>query len=327
MRIATFNLESLDLPPKASMPVEERAEILRPQLERVAADILCLQEVNGQHVPGAEERSLVALDAVLKGTRYESYDRVSTCGPDGKGVADVHNLVVLSRLPIHDFREIRHELVHAMPYRMTTALPAQTEPVLVGWDRPLLLADIMLPGGQSLALINVHLRAPLAAPIPGQKEAQFVWKTVGGWAEGYFLASLKRIGQALELRLVLEHLMDSAPDRLIAVCGDFNAADHETTLRIIIGAEEDTGNGRLAACALIPLERSAPNDRRYTVLHHGRAQMLDHILVNRPLLAKFRHLEIHNEGLEDELVGYAKVDRPPDSYHAPVVAEFAFKGP
>ncbi len=46
MRIATFNLESLDLPPKAAMALEARAEALRPALERLQADILCLQEVN-----------------------------------------------------------------------------------------------------------------------------------------------------------------------------------------------------------------------------------------------------------------------------------------
>src|SRR6185295_1312598 len=56
MRLATFNLESLDLPPKAGMPLETRAEVLRPALERLDADILCLQEVNGQHVAGREER-------------------------------------------------------------------------------------------------------------------------------------------------------------------------------------------------------------------------------------------------------------------------------
>ena len=67
MRLATFNLESLDLPPKAGMPLEARAEVLRPALERLDADILCLQEVNGQHVAGREERQLLALDRLLAG--------------------------------------------------------------------------------------------------------------------------------------------------------------------------------------------------------------------------------------------------------------------
>ena len=98
MRIATFNLESLDLPPKAHVPLEVRAEVLRPALTRLEADVLCLQEVNGQPVRGQAERELIALDQLLAGTPYADYHRVSTSGPDGHGVADVHNLVTLSAL-------------------------------------------------------------------------------------------------------------------------------------------------------------------------------------------------------------------------------------
>jgi exonuclease III len=50
MRIATFNLESLDLGPKARVPLEARAEILRPALARLNADVICLQEINGQRI-------------------------------------------------------------------------------------------------------------------------------------------------------------------------------------------------------------------------------------------------------------------------------------
>lgn len=99
MRIATFNLESLDLPPKAGVALEERIEILRPQLERLDADILCLQEVNAQRRQGADVRTLEALDALLARTKYERYARASTTGVSGHGAADVHNLVTLSRWP------------------------------------------------------------------------------------------------------------------------------------------------------------------------------------------------------------------------------------
>ena len=59
MRLTTFNLESLDLPPKASVSLDVRAEVLRPALERLQADILCLQEINDQHVARREGRSLL----------------------------------------------------------------------------------------------------------------------------------------------------------------------------------------------------------------------------------------------------------------------------
>ena len=50
--------------------------------------------------------------------------------------------------------------------------------------------------------------------------------------------------------------------------------------------------------------------------------MLDHILAGRTLLAHFSGAEIHNEMLEDELVAYGRIDQPPESLHAPVVAIF-----
>lgn len=323
MRLATFNLESLDLPPKAKIPLEVRADALRPALARLNADILCLQEVNGQHVPDRSERILLALDQLLEGTPYASYERISTSGPDGLGVADVHNLVTLSRFPIRARREVLHELVPEPHYRMITAVPRPSEPEPVTFDRPLLVADIEVPDGKVLTVINIHLRAPLAAAIPGQKLSAFVWRTVGGWAEGYFLAAMRRAGQALELRLLLEELFASDPHRLVAIAGDFNAEDHDNALRITIGAEEDTGNGALSPRSLVLLDRALPADRRWSVLHHGRPQMLDHILVSRSLYGHFREIEVHNETLGDELVGFGKGTRSPASYHAPLVAEFA----
>jgi endonuclease/exonuclease/phosphatase family metal-dependent hydrolase len=69
------------------MTLEARAEVLRPALERLEADILCLQEVNGQHIAGQRHRTLAALDQLLAGTRYVSYARVATSGRSGHGVA------------------------------------------------------------------------------------------------------------------------------------------------------------------------------------------------------------------------------------------------
>lgn len=320
MRLATFNLESLDLPPKASRPLAERAAVLRPALDRLRADVLCLQEVNGQHVAGQPERVLAALDGLLDGTSYVGYHRAATTARGGHGVADVHNLVTLSRYPITDVREVRHELTPPLAATLVTDAPHAGSSLPLTFDRPLLVTEIDC-AGTPLTVVNLHLRSPLAAAVPGQKLSPFVWRSIGGWAEGFYLASLKRAGQALELRLLLDRLLAEVPDRLIAVAGDFNAEDHETPLRIAVGAEEDTGNGALAGCAMTVLDRALAADRRWSILHHGRPQMVDHILSSRALLGRFKGIEVHNETLGDELVGYAKVDRPTGSYHAAVVAE------
>ena len=326
MRIATFNLESLDLPPKAHLPLEARAAILRPALARLEADVLCLQEINGQHVPGRAERALIALDQLLAGTPYAGYHRASTVGPDGHGVTDVHNLVTLSRLPLLTTREVRHELVPPVQHSLQTAMPADSGYAPLRFDRPVLVTDLDAGNGRLLTIVNLHLRAPLAAAIAGQKLAPFVWRSVAGWAEGYFLSAVRRGAQALELRFLIDRMLAEDPHRLIAIAGDFNAEDHETPMKIAVGAEEDTGNGQLSAQSLVVLDRAIPADRRWSVLHHGRPQMLDHILASRTLHGYFRSIEVHNETLGDEAVGYAKVSNPPGSYHAAVVAEFALGG-
>jgi endonuclease/exonuclease/phosphatase family metal-dependent hydrolase len=325
MRIATFNLESLGHRGSEDGSLEERIAVLRPQLVRLGADVLCLQEVNGQHRKGAPHRCLEALDALVAGTPYAGFDRVATSGPGGAGVADVHNLVTLSRFPIREHREIRNSYVPALRYQLVSACPPAPEPIEISLERPVLLSRIAV-GERTLGLFNVHFRAPLAAPVPGQKEAPFVWRSVSGWAEGYFIASLKRAAQALEVRLAIDALMDADPSGLIAVTGDFNARDHETPLKILVGAEEDTGNGRLAVRSLAVLDRSLAEDRRFSVLHHGRPEMLDHVLVSRSLLAHFRMIEVHNETLGDEIVAFGRTLHQRASYHAPVVAEFDLPG-
>jgi endonuclease/exonuclease/phosphatase family metal-dependent hydrolase len=320
MRLATFNIESLDLMPEAEVPLEARAAVLRPVLERMAADILCLQEVNGQHVAGAPERRLVALDRLLEGTRYEPYQRAATSGPSGRGVASVHNLVTLSRYPIRRQREVRHEHVQPLLHRYATGSAAGSGPQPIGFDRPLLLAEVELPGGRSLDVVNLHLRAPRASAIPGEKLGSSQWRTSSGWAEGYFLSSLKRTAQALELRLLVDGILARDPERLIAVAGDFNAEDRETPVRLAVAAGEETGNAALASRSLVVLDRAIPADRRWSVLHRGRPEMLDHILASQGLASRLRGIEAHNEGLGDEALGAAAIA---GSSHAAVVAELA----
>ena len=214
----------------------------------------------------------------------------------------------------------------ALDYRPTTADPPATGPQLLSFDRPILHARLDLGDGKSLHVLNMHLKAPLAATIPGQKTNAFTWRTTAGWAEGFFLSGLKRTAQALEARLLVDAILDEDPAALVAVLGDLNAVDHETPLRLLLAETGDTGNGALAARALVALERSLPHDRRFSVVHQGRRVLLDHILVSRSFLSAFDHLEIHNETLGDELDPSLALQDPTESYHAPMVAEFEVEG-
>ncbi len=321
LRIATFNLESLDDRPGLEPPLAARVAVLRPQLERLRADVLCLREVNGQHSGRHAPRRLAALDALIEGTRYGGYHRIATEGPRGHGAFDVHNLAILSRFPVLAHAQVRHDLVSPPVYRPATARPAATQAAEVVWDRPILHAQLDLGGGATLHTVNLHLRAPLAAVVAGQKRGPFAWESAGGWAEGFYLAAMKRAGQALEARLLVDRLLDADEGALIAVCGDFNADAREVPVRIIMAREGDTGSGWLAGRVMVPLERAIPPAERFTVVHAGARVMLDHVLVSRALLAWYRGSEVHNEALGDE-VAAPQVAARPDSLHAPVVAAF-----
>lgn len=320
LRIATFNLENLDDAPGAEPPFAERAAVLRPQLLRLDADILCLQEIHGQAI-AKHRRALRALEQLLEGTPYSSFSMAASEISPGHGPADIHNLVTLSRFPIQKSECVRQSIVSPPLYQPLTADPPARAPEPVIWERPVLYSVIELPGGRSLHIINLHLKAPLAAHVPGQKVSPFQWKSVAGWAEGFFLAEIKRAGQALEVRLLIDRIFDADEGALIVAAGDLNADISETPARIVLGQIEDTGSGLLAHRALIAVERGIPEERRFSVVHAGERVMLDHLLVSRALLAHYRRIEVHNEALGDEVIAYAAVGASPESYHAPVVAE------
>jgi len=335
VRLASYNVENLTDATDGATSLTARIEILAPQLERLAADIICFQEVDATRSAPGEPRALTALTRLLEAAGYADFHLAHTTHSSSGGPRDKHNLVVASRWPIRQVGQYANDLVPAPHYAAVTAGPSSTpspKPAshagkdAVLWDRPILHVEVALPEGRMLHLLNLHLKSPQASYIAGQKTGPFAWKTVSGWAEGYFLATIKQAGQALEARMLVDRLFDGDADSLIAVVGDFNAEEGDAPFRILKGDVEDTGNGRLAARALVPLEHSLPDSQRFTVIHRGRKLMLDHLLASRRLLARYRHIEIHNEALGDELVGATLVDAPPDSYHAPIVAAFDMSG-
>ena len=322
LRIATFNLENLDDQPGQRPTLEERIALMRPQLLRLDADILCLQEVNGQETPG-QPRRLLALEKLLAGTPYAGFNRVSTMTEDGSQVYDERNLVILSRFEILEYHQYRHDFAKPPLYRKVTAKPAERAAKEISWERPLLHARIRLDSGRVLDLVNVHLKSRLPTTVEGQKLDNYTWKSIAGWAEGFFLSSMKRVGQALETRMLVDKLFDADAEALVLVCGDFNTDLDDVPLAAIRGDVENTGNGQLAGRVLIPCERTIPESSRFSLIHQGRGSMLDHLLVSRPLLAFYKGTEIHNELLHDESVAFAGDVKFPESDHAPVVAEFA----
>jgi endonuclease/exonuclease/phosphatase family metal-dependent hydrolase len=321
-RIATFNLENLDDQPGQDPTLAERIAVMRPQLLRLRADILCLQEVNGQEQQG-QPRRLLALEQLFAGTPYQGYNVESTKVADGSQVYDERNLVIVSRFPITEHGQYKHDFIAQPAYRRLTAHPPEAEATEVSWERPILHAKITLPGNSTLHVINLHLKSKIPTRIPGEQMTSYKWRSVPGWAEGFFLSSMKRVGQALETRVLIDRLFDDEASAQIVVCGDFNADLDAVPMEAIRGDVENTGNPDHAGRVLVPCERTIPEPSRFSLYHHGKGVMLDHLLVSRHLLGAYLGSEIHNELLHDESVAFAMDTKFPESDHAPVVAEFS----
>jgi predicted extracellular nuclease len=321
LRIATFNLENLGDDPAVQPPLSDRIRIMRPQLERVRADILCLQEVDSQGPANA--RTLSALDQLLAGTAYATYNRATTLTVTGI-LFEKRNLVTLSRFPITATRIARDSEGPRPSYQFSTASPPDTTAQPLEWERPLLQTTIDLGIGRPLTVINLHLKSKLASTVAGQKIDNYTWKTASAWAEGSFVSAMKRLGQALQVRLIIDQLFDaSGLDSLIAIAGDYNATSDEVSVTAIRGPVEETGNPLHGPRVMVPCENNIPESARYSLFHLGRGEMIDHILVSRPMLAFFQHAEIHNEVLPDESGAFRVDTQFPESDHAPLVAEFA----
>jgi predicted extracellular nuclease len=175
--------------------------------------------------------------------------------------------------------------------------------------------------------MNLHLKSKIATNIQGQKLDDFTRKTPAAWAEGAFISSMKRVGQALQVRLEIDRLFNEAeqagdPAPLIAVCGDFNAESDEVPLQAIGGQVEDTGNPAHGPRVMMACENQVAESARYSLFHLGRGEMIDHVLASRALLATLDHSEVHNEYLPDESGAFRTDVKSPSPTMPPVVAQF-----
>jgi endonuclease/exonuclease/phosphatase family metal-dependent hydrolase len=107
-RLATFNIENLDWSHGHEAEFAIRMAVLKPIITELAADVICLQEIDAQKVLSHEQRRFLALDRLLSGTDYQSYHLATSVRPGTHRPADVHNLAILSRWPIIEQRQVHH---------------------------------------------------------------------------------------------------------------------------------------------------------------------------------------------------------------------------
>ncbi|PWJ43233.1 endonuclease/exonuclease/phosphatase family protein [Sediminitomix flava] len=323
MKVATYNIENLDFKGTELNPVfQERKPVLQAMLRRLDSELIFFQEIHGQEYTdegGTEQRDLLALKDLLEDGPYENYFLASTKTSENK-VYDKRNLVILSKYPITEVNQYRNDKIEKLGYRKVTAEPAE-EVKDVSWERPILHVKIDHPELGELHLINLHLKSRLASNVSGQKDG-YKWNSAAGWAEGYFLSSIKRVGQAIETRILLDEIFEQEADAKIIVCGDFNAEPDQVPVEAIIGSVENTSNPSLRSKVMIPCSNGIPSSIQYSHLHHGHKNLLDHMLISQSLVPYFQSASIFNENLHDESLPFASDQKFPESDHAAFVSTF-----
>jgi hypothetical protein len=105
--------------------------------------------------------------------------------------------------------------------------------------------------------------------------------------------------------MLVDRLFDEDRDALVAVCGAFNTEADEVPLRAIRGDVEDNENPQLAGRVLVPCEHSVLEPTRFSLFHHGKAEMIDPSWCRARSWPSTAHTEIHNEILHDESSAFA----------------------
>ena len=265
-----------------------------------------------------------ALDALLQGTDYDGWNKLYTTKDDGQTPLGLQNLVTVSRYELQDKQQYYNKLVGCLKWRKVTAVPPPQDAEDLEWPKPLLYCKVKLGNGAHIHTINVHMKSMKPTNIEGQQDPQkdYLWKTHEGWAEGYFISAVKRLGQALETRILLRNIFKQEPGALIVVAGDFNADVDSVPFTTIMGSIKETNNPDIGHEVMVPCELNVPEDRRYSLFHMGHGQMIDHVMVSKGLFAHWGDTDIYNEILPDESIAFASDVKFPESDHAPVVATF-----
>ena len=316
LRIGTFNFDNLD----DSDPVEfkRRKAVLKPMLERINADLLFLQEVH----------SINAVTELIKDTRYEQehfhMECTKTKSSNRTQPYKRRNLVILSKYPIQNPMHYYHDLVEKPKWkRITTTDPTASDNII--WERPVFHCEIKLGNNKILHAINLHLKSKIPTNIEGQRhpEKKWLWFNIYGWAEGYFISTMKRVGQALETRMLIDkEIFANDPEAVIVVAGDLNAEIDSVPFKTIVGSMREVSNPDLGPFIMVPCEFNVPLDQRFSLLHHGKGNMLDHVIVSKSLYPYWKGTEIFNELIPDKSIAFSLPEYYPESDHAPVIATF-----
>ena len=137
-------------------------------------------------------------------------------------------------------------------------------------------------GGSKLRIIGVHLKSKAGiSPMDADRQALEASQEA------------QRIDQARVLRKVADDILRRDPQAPLLIAGDFNDFAYlpegegtEQAIHIVEGAVEEL--------RLTDILEQVPEEERYTFVHTGVGQLLDHIFLSPTLLPRVESIRIHH---------------------------------
>jgi endonuclease/exonuclease/phosphatase family metal-dependent hydrolase len=328
--VATFNVKDLldeSVPPLSEDPEAARRlyraklDAIAPMVRRLDADVIAFQEVSSARVLD----DLKALLPAHNGRPHGGYHAAIAGSADRRGIA----CGVLSRFPVIATCDHRPRDLEFPAFRAGDARPFPETRVHA--HRGVLEAQLAMPDGSKLVLLDLHLKSNLPIPLEDEQMQPVPFDGHHAHAEGLVRSLVTRVAEALFVRKLVDAWIDADPNVALIVAGDFNDTEQSVVVRavtgdLVLGAaqggtvrEGDAFAGR----ALIPCARAIPPEQRYSIAFRGSVAQIDHLLVSRALYARFVKAKFFNETLLEDLaaqgpggVGSLASD------HAPLRADF-----
>ncbi len=323
LKVMTWNLENLyrvgeAFGPATQQEYQQKLDGLAAVIRRFDPDVLAVQEVGSPAAFGDLLAALTGLPHSLLSTH-----------PDSRGI----RVGFLSKFAIEEPQEI----IEFAPAGL---------PRVPGIDSQGNLVDITSLGRGALRIrvsptpqfpvhfITAHLKSKLLTFISPTGKVTFSPKNEDERARVAGLALLRRTAEAVTLRVKANELLEGNANVALILLGDLNDVVNAATTQIFQGPSgseigspgfdrpdrgDDTRLFNLAPCI--------PEARRFSRVHAGSKELIDHIFVSQELLpGQPRKLPLADslvDGGLPSITDDANARRgQPSSDHAPIVATF-----
>ncbi len=289
LSLVTWNLKDFFDP----RDEEERAHFaarlahLGPRLRALDPDVIALEEVGSEAVVAA------LLDAAGLG----SHDTRVLGSADARGIRNV----ITTRLPPLASEVLTATVLHFPKFHVADGDPF---PGRIPLRRGVPHVRVRAPGIGPVDLLACHFKSQRAVELQGPL-GPIDDTSAAGRASGELRSLVWRSAEALFVRTECDRLLEGRADGQVMVVGDLNATPDAMPLRVLRGG---------GAGELVDLTRAVPAAERFSIVHEGEREQIDHALATAELAARVQSVRFANTELRDH--GALGVERPVDSDHA-----------